>query len=43
MTEKEIRFISLLRSLDTDKLERYLQILKKLAVEDTDEKDSARE
>ena len=43
MTEKEIKFISLLRSLDADKLDRFIQILKLISEEDHDDKASPNE
>ena len=43
MTEKEIKFISLLRSLDADKLDRFIQILEMIAAEESDGTDCPKE
>lgn len=43
MTEKEIKFISLFRSLDEEKLDRFLQILEMIVAEDHNEKASTKE
>lgn len=43
MTEKEIKFISLLRSLDEEKLERFCEILLQMTAEDDDSEASSKE